>query len=173
MPNTFTLIASTTLGSNTAPVTFSSIPQTFKDLVFLVSARGTASTYDYFATYFNGDTGANYSGNMLYSSGGSAPAAGGVASVAPDNGGFVPRIPAPSINAASFSNTKVYIPNYTGSAKKSYRAESLAMQASSTCFIGFTGNFWNSTAAITSVSFKPYDVGSFTTGSTFYLYGIK
>jgi hypothetical protein len=169
----YTLIASTTLGSNTAPVTFSGIPQTYTDLVFLINARGTAGTYDYIATYFNGDTGANYNGRLLYSSGGSAPAAGGGNSATPDNGNLVPRIPAPPINSASFSNTKVYIPSYTSSGKKSYVVESLALQNSTSCFIAFQGSFWTTTSAITSVSFKPYDVGSFTTGSTFYLYGVK
>jgi hypothetical protein len=170
----YTLIASTTLSSNTAPITFSSIPQTFKDLVFLVNARGTAGTYDYFATYFNGDTGANYNGNLLFSSGSATPAAGGGSpSATPDNGNMVPRIPAVGINTSSFSNTKVYVPNYAGSGQKSYAVESLALQNTTSCYIAFQGSFWSSTAAITSVSFKPYSTGSFTTGSTFFLYGIK
>jgi len=57
------LLASTTLGSTTASVTFSSIAGTYKHLNIVVSCRSTstfAGGYDVIVARFNGDTGSNY-----------------------------------------------------------------------------------------------------------------
>jgi hypothetical protein len=57
------LLASTTLGSTTASVTFSSITGTYKHLNIVVSCRSTstfAGGYDIIVARFNGDTGSNY-----------------------------------------------------------------------------------------------------------------
>ena len=51
---TYTLIQKTTLNASAASITFSSIPQTFTDLVVKVSARGTTSAlYGYLYVKLN------------------------------------------------------------------------------------------------------------------------
>lgn len=57
---TYDSISSTTLSSNTASVTFSSIPATYTDLI-LVANFGMASSNGDLWIQFNGDTTSNYS----------------------------------------------------------------------------------------------------------------
>jgi hypothetical protein len=73
MASTYTLISSQVLGSNTASITFSSIPGTYTDLTLRVSARSDdAGQMDYLVTRFNSDSATNYSNTSLYGSGGAA-----------------------------------------------------------------------------------------------------
>ena len=56
MPATYTLIASNTLSSAAASVTFSAIPATYTDLVLRYSARSDgASVDDYFSLNIEAD----------------------------------------------------------------------------------------------------------------------
>jgi len=68
---TYTLIASNTLGSGTATVTFSSIPGTYTDLILVcgLPATGTANNSDGLRFQLNSDTGSNYSATWLTNSG--------------------------------------------------------------------------------------------------------
>ena len=82
--STHTLIDSRTLGSSAASVTFSSIPQTYSDLVVVVSAKAFDSD-EYTYMWINGDkTTSNYSyvtmfvSNQGYSNSGNNPYAGQV-----------------------------------------------------------------------------------------------
>ena len=69
--STYTPIATQTLGSAAASVTFSSIPQGYTDLVVVIgSATFSANSSLYFQ--YNGDTGANYSSTRLTGNGSSA-----------------------------------------------------------------------------------------------------
>jgi hypothetical protein len=56
---TYTPLATVTLGTSASSVTFSSIPATYRDLVFVMN--GSNSGNDYARYQFNGDTGSNYS----------------------------------------------------------------------------------------------------------------
>jgi hypothetical protein len=55
-------IASQTLSSDTTTVTFSSIPQNYRDLVLVVSGRLNLATDRLTQVRFNGDTGTTYRG---------------------------------------------------------------------------------------------------------------
>ena len=65
---TYDLLASSVLGSNTATVSFSSIPSTYQDLVLVVNASATALAFgrvrvnDDFSTY-RYVIGSNYNNN--------------------------------------------------------------------------------------------------------------
>jgi len=65
--NTYEAIATQTLGSAAATVTFSSIPQTYTDLVLVLSAK--VSTADNSYVRLNSDTGTNYSWTALWGDG--------------------------------------------------------------------------------------------------------
>ena len=70
MANTYEAIATQTLGSAAATVTFSSIPSTYTDLVLVASVLGAGGTSDYgYSMRFNGDTSTNYSGTHLWGNG--------------------------------------------------------------------------------------------------------
>jgi len=71
MANTYTLIEAKTLGSNTANVTFSSIPQTYTDLLLKTSLRYTGSSADSVKMLFNNSS-SNYNFKYLEGNGSSA-----------------------------------------------------------------------------------------------------
>ena len=164
MAKKFELIEAKTLATTTASVTFSSIPQTFTDLLVLVSARGDAGGQRDCYISFNGST-SNFSNkvldmsNNIVSSGTPARNIGAVSGT--------------TTTANIFSNAAVYIPNYTGSTYKSFSGDFVAENnAQSTNVILLSAQLWSDTAAITSIGFAPSG-GSFIQYSTFYLYGIK
>jgi hypothetical protein len=70
MPKTYEPIATQTLGSTAASVTFSSIPSTYTDLVLI--CNGTASSNTGLTMRFNGDTSTNYSMTVVEGSGSAA-----------------------------------------------------------------------------------------------------
>lgn len=59
LPSTMTPIATNTLSSAASSITFSNIPQTYKDLVFVLNGYFSVTTYGYFR--INSDTSSNYS----------------------------------------------------------------------------------------------------------------
>lgn len=60
---TYELIASQTLSSSALQVTFSSIPNTYRDLFLSVSLNGATADYPYIQLRFNNDSG---SGNYMH-----------------------------------------------------------------------------------------------------------
>ena len=67
---TYTPIASITLGSSASSVTFSSIPQDYRDLVLVVDLGVSSNGETFFE--FNSDTGSNYSRVFMRGDGSSA-----------------------------------------------------------------------------------------------------
>ena len=69
---TLSLIGKQTVGADGASsVTFSNIPQTYTDLVVKFSTRATAGNPE-LSIRFNGDTAANYTFKVLYTSNGTS-----------------------------------------------------------------------------------------------------
>lgn len=162
MPSTYEPIATQTLGSTAANVTFSSIPSTYTDLVLIIAARNTTATYT--ATIrLNGDSGANYSSTQLYGDGSSAGSNRDTSRTSIDN-----IYAASSADAANvFSSTNVSIMNYNNATtyKTVLSRSNLSIQVAASV------GLWRSTSAITSVGI--FSATTFATGSTFTLYGIK
>ena len=168
MASTFTLLQKITVNTaaGAASVTFSNIPQTYTDLkiIFCVRSLRSAANADGLDISFNGlTTGFNA---RWFESNGSA------ASVGADTR-FTGDIPAASATANIFSSTELYIPGYASSTtSKQVQTDSVAENNSSTAYMNFTANSWNSTAAITSMGFASHN-GNISQYSTFYLYGIS
>ena len=164
MAITYKLIEANTLGSSAASVTFSSIPQTYTDLLVLVSARGDAGGQRDCYISFNGST-SNFTNKLIEMSNNLVSSASTARYIGPVSG--------TTTTANVFSNAAIYIPNYTGSTYKSFSGNFVAENnAQATNAITLTAQLWSDTAAITSVGFAPSN-GSFIQYSTFYLYGIK
>jgi hypothetical protein len=67
---TYTPLATVTLGTAAASVTFSSIPATYRDLIFVFN--GTTTIDDGVGLRFNGDTGSNYTNVRMFGNSGGA-----------------------------------------------------------------------------------------------------
>lgn len=166
MPATYEPIASTTLGSNAATYTFSSIPATFTDLVVVAVARSsrTQDQFDAMTIRFNSDSANNYSNTSIaygptsFRNTGASSAA--VGRLTPAFAGSTPHLLMAQI--MSYANTSVY-KTFLGTGAST--AENFGTDR--------TVGLWRSTAAISSVTLIAVNASNFVAGSTFSLYGIK
>jgi hypothetical protein len=156
-----TAIASNTLGSDSASITFSSIPGTYDDLMVVCYIKSNGTSNESARLRFNSDTGSNYSNTYLYGDG-SSP-------------GYYYDTSRSYIqsyaSSTGVSNQVAHILNYANS---SYKKTCLMRSAQDNNGSGYTSlevGLWNSTSAITSVTLVSQT--SFRTGSVFALYGIK
>jgi len=164
--NTYTQIASTTLGSAASSVTFSSIAGTYTDLV-LVMSLGASTNADNVLIQFNGDTAGNYSSTELSGNGTTAAstrASNQTAINLTNRIGTTTTLSGLVIicNVMNYANATTY-----------KTALSRASQAGDT-YPGVSADvgLWRNTAAITSILIKQSGTPNFITGSTFNLYGI-
>ena len=166
MATTYELIASQTLGSDAATVTFSSIPGTFDDLVFVYSVRTTTAVVgENIKARFNGagsDT--NHSARRL-SGNGSTAASSTQAYL------LIGTASGSSSTADSFGSGEMYIPNYAGGSNKSCSMTSVQETNAIGASIYVLAGLWSDTSAITDIEILPV-TGNLKTGSTFDLYGI-
>lgn len=164
--STYTPIATTTLGSTTASYTFSNISGSYTDLI-LVCNYGTNSSGEALSLQFNSDTGTNYSGTTLYGSG-TAAATQRFTNQTVIN---LQRSVAPTASAVN-SSSIAHIMNYSNST--SYKTIISRANSPVGIYDGIetTANVWRSTSAITSIKVLYLSGGSFTTGTTFTLYGV-
>lgn len=172
MPATYVPIASQTLGSAAATVTFSNIPSTFTDLVVRVSARSNASgeIYDFMTFQVSGDTATNYSYTRLEGS-----TTAGSASFSNNSNIQVGPIPGPDSTASLFGSAEIVISNYATSANKPISIDNRQEYYDSTngtWRVNVMAALWRSSSAVSSIVFDAL-YGNFVAGSSFYLYGIK
>jgi hypothetical protein len=156
------LIESKTLATATASIEFTSIPQTFTDLVVVCSLRGDQNANNGFTNIgFNSST-SNFSTRFLQGSG-SAASGTGVRGIAYLSNAF--------FTSNTFDSTTVYIPNYTGSTNKSFSADSVVENNATSGWQFIVAGLWSNTAAITSIQITP-NTGNFIAGSIISLYGV-
>lgn len=168
MPTTYEPIATTTLGSATNTVTFSSIPSTYTDLIVVIRTQLSAVSNQYIKMNFNNDTGSNYSNTRLLGNGSSATS--DRASNATDiDSGFMPAADGTGqgtiiANIMNYSNSTTYKTSLirwesqAGVSTKQYVAAEVAL--------------WRSTSSINEIDLVSNN-SNFNSGSTFTLYGIK
>lgn len=161
-----TLIQTQTLGSNSASVVFSSIPQDGTDLVVKFSARTNASdVIDTCLVDFNG-TSSGFTNRSLMGfqtedqsfSFNDARRAG--------------HATAANQTANTFSSVELYIPNYAGATNKNVSVESATEGTSNYYEMLIGATLWSNTAAITSLTLRPFGSSNFVSGSIFSLYKI-
>jgi hypothetical protein len=158
--STYTPIATTTLGSNQANYTFSSIPSTYTDLV-VVCRAGAVSNSD-LTFRVNGDTGTNYSSTFLWGDGSTA------GSARTTNVAFGYFTYYGSIETLGSSVHIAQFMNYSNTT--TYKTV-LARSANASRGVDAVVSLWRNTAAINSITL----IGSnanILSGSTFTLYGI-
>tara|TARA_R110000822_G_scaffold23423_1_gene72476 strand:- start:119 stop:616 length:498 start_codon:yes stop_codon:yes gene_type:complete len=157
---TYTLIDSVTLTTE-ATVTFTSIPQTFGDLVLVVNqsspsgAKGTR-------LFFNGDGGSNYSSVSMYATATVGSGFGSTSNLTV--GGYNT---ASNVGVPMFSVSQIM--DYSATDKhKSVLSRSNTPTGSSNGVVAWAGR-WANTSAITQIEISD---GNWAVGSTFFLYGI-
>lgn len=164
MANTYSLIQSVTVGvGGASSINFTSIPQTYKDLMLVTSSRSTSTGLAVIAK-FNGSS-SNYTGRYLEGSGTSV--SGGAMTI--NQAG---NSNSTAYTASVFASNFFYIPNYTGSTIKSGSSDATTENNASTNYTAFYANLWSDTAAITSIALTTSN-GDFAEYSSASLYGIK
>ena len=165
---TMTLIQHIELGSAQSSISFSSIPQTFTDLVLSVSARTTTDPSSSGITdgyvSFNGVS-TNQSGRLLYGQGSGSGGSGSYSNL-------YFWLPSSGATANTFGSTQIYIPNYAGSTAKSTSQEIITENNGTFAYSMIFAGLWNSTAAITSVTLQLFTSPNFAQFSSATLYGI-
>jgi hypothetical protein len=163
MATTYELITSQTLTSAAATVSFSSISQSYKDLVLKASLKAVAAGATQVDLTLNGSTSVIYSadieavGATLYKTYGNATFGAVTGTDAASN---------------FFSPLDFYFANYSSTVMgKTIRAVYKAEYAATAAYVGDTAVLFNSNTAISS--FTIGIGGNIQTGSKFYLYGIK
>jgi hypothetical protein len=160
MATTFELIATASVGSGgAANMTFSVIPSTFTDLAIKISCA--TNTQNDLVMQFNGN-GSGYTWRLLEGAGSGTPGS---------YNGTTGRIGLVTQSTTTFSSADVYIPNYAGSANKSYTADAVSENNGTTAYADLTAGLWSNTSAITSIVLSC--AGNFNQYSTAYLYGVK
>jgi hypothetical protein len=166
--STYTPIATTTLGSAANSYTFSSIPQTYTDLVLQIVTFATsgAQPSGSFRVGAAGsiDTGANYSQTMMYGTGSSALSA----RVSSQNYGFWD---AQGISASTTT------PNFSTLNFQNYSNATTYKTIVGRASVADTGvvanvNLWRNTAAIDTIQVFNYTGYNMGIGTTLTLYGI-
>ena len=161
---TMKLIETKTLGTAAASIEFTSIPQTFTDLLVVASTRNNTTNRRDLDLSFNG-VATDLSSRGLYGDG-----AGG-SSLASSEINPANVVPGPGTTANTFGSYQAYIPNYTSSAPKSVSIEAVGEDNATTILLVVLAGLWNVTDAITSIKLNP-EATSFVAGTTISLYGV-
>ena len=169
MANTYSLIASNTLSSSAASVTFSSIPSTYTDLVLSVCARTNDTGPENLQIYFNTDTATNYSTTYLQGNGASATSARYTSQSVIQNPNTVEGT---TYTSNTFGSIEIYIPSYTASQNKPVSLSGASENNATTAYINNGAGLWRNTAAITQIVIDQSGA-NFVSVSSFFLYGIK
>ena len=163
MASTYTPIATTTLGSSAASYTFSSIPSTYTDLILVTNFSSSVTGTD-LCVQLNGDTANNYSYRWIDGTGSAAASAG------------VSTQPVFKLNhygygttTAGETNNIAHFQNYSNTT--TYKTI-LSRANSSSNGVSGVASLWRSTAAISSIKILTNDGSTYSTGTTFTLYGI-
>ena len=153
---TYVALANITLSSNQSQVTFSSIPNTFRDLILV--SRNSNTLADQVINYrYNNDTGANYPSVRMFNSG-----------TTPVSDLNTP----PELGYSNTQNTSVaQIFDYAQTDKHKISLTRWG-NADGTSYVQAYSTRWTNTAAIHTI-FITTNGGQIASGSTFALYGIR
>jgi hypothetical protein len=162
MPSTYEPIATNTLGSDTASVTFSSISGSYTDLILIVRATHKTTATNMLYRVGNGsvDTGTNYSITGMYADSGSVYSFRNTSQTSFISGYVEP--------ADSHNFATIQLMNYSNTTTN----KTNLVRTGSNLVVTTNVALWRSTSAINIITLFPAS-GNFGSGSTFTLYGIK
>ena len=172
MALTYVLIASSVLSTTATDITFSSIPQTYTDLVLRTSTRvnGGSSTENYQIKINNDSTSSIYTSTYLESNGSTASSARSTNGI---NFAFPNVTTSGGSTASTFASGEFYLPNYTSTVAKQASSITTPENNDPTNKMYVLAQRLNLTSAINRIDIIIATGSSFVSGSSFYLYGIK
>jgi hypothetical protein len=156
------------VASPVSSITFSGIPQGYTDLKLVLSSRSNyGNNFGNPRITINSDTSTSSFGrrSIYAESGGTGSEVGSetrIIGVIPDNA-----------TANVFGSLELYIPNYAGSAYKSYFADSVTENNATSALITLAASSFTVTSAITSIAIVDEGSRTFQQYTTATLYGIK
>lgn len=163
---TYSLIASYTVPTAAGTYTFTSIPQTFTDLIVVINAKASTAINSY-VQVGNGtiDTGTNYSRTLIQGNGTSATS-GRNSSV-----GYYYLNDVAGVNSSEFNYVDtVHLMDYANTT--TYKTF-MNRCNNATLGVGAQVGMWRNTAAIDRVLLGLLSGATWSVGSTFKLYGIQ
>jgi hypothetical protein len=167
MATTYKLIASVTLNSNAATMSFTSIPATYTDLNLVISARSSRNVGGSDSIYLDINTvSTNRTYRVLTGNGATASSSSG-------SDAEITVIPQSTQTANTFGSISIYIPNYAGSNYKSLSVDSVSENNATTAYAQLEAVLWSNTAAITGFTIRTGSALDLVQYSTAYLYGIS
>jgi hypothetical protein len=167
-------IATTTLGSNTATITFSSIPATYKHLQVRIWGYNNSGSDRTLYLQLNSDAGSNYRNHYLAGTGAAISAAADSAATT----GILPYNGPSSATGFNGDSTKASVVimdilDYTNTNKYTTVRTIGGWDGNGSGQIYLSSGLWMNTAAVTNLYFQlPYST-LFGTGTKMALYGIK
>jgi hypothetical protein len=161
---TYIPIATQTLGSAAASITFSSIPGTYTDLKIILNLNTVSSTTGPIVIQFNGDTATNYSFTVLAGEGTNA-----VSSSSTSQTYITMQYVGESTTIPTMYDIDVF--SYVGSTNKTILTKE-AGDLNGSGSVALKVGLWRSTAAITSLTLTKATSGTFGTGTIATLWGI-
>ena len=145
-------------------ITFTSIPQTYKYLQ--IRSLANDNNGNQLSMQFNSDTGSNYSYHRLQGAGVSAAATGAASQTE------IPFIGYAAGTTSIYGVGIIDIHDYASTSKYKTSRSFIGYDTNGSGLVLLGSGLWMSTSAISSISITSSG-GSFTTASTFALYGIK
>ena len=170
LSGTFDSIATTTLTSTTASITFSSIPATYTHLQIRGINKTSAGTgNEWIAFGVNGSSPNLLSQHVVYGDGATASGENGTSSTA-QSSWFA--LGSANDTASAFGVSIMDIFDYANTNKNKTFRTIMGWNKNGSGYVGQSSNLWNSTSAITSITILPR-TNSFVQHTSFALYGIK
>jgi len=167
MDKTYEPIAAVTANGSASDYEFTSIPQTYTDLVLVIMARGAKSATMVLAQcYINFDFNTNYSNTLLTGDGSSAFSS----KLNNSSGLWFGRLPAATATNGVFGTIIANFQNYSNATTFKTVLSSASNPLGE---LDATTGLWRSTSPITRIGVATYGDGNFVSGSTFTLYGIR
>lgn len=165
MANTYFAIAKNVLTSNQSSVTFSSIPQTYTDLLLLASARSSTNGQIFGSIFLSPNSGLTRFTEIY----GSGTALVSWSDLSHSGYGAAGSTSTSNI----FGNHEIYIANYSNtSIRKFISSTGVGENNATAAYMSINASSYNFTTAITSLVIT-IDGGNIASGSRFDLYGIK
>lgn len=164
-----TLIQEVVTTASASSVTFSSIPNTYRHLKLMITARGTNASNDVGCQLrFNGDTGNNYDYQQFFVNGGSTA---GVRSTSQSQLRFL-QIAAANAAANVWDSGEYTIGDYASTTHFRSCFGIGSNHDTDLRLLTYSGRWKNAAAAISSIVVSP-TAGNFVDGSKLQLYGIS
>ena len=162
-------IATVTLGSAAATISFTSIPSTYTHLqVRGIGRASNATTDENLVIQFNSDTTTNYSLHNVYGTG----AATGVNASTSFTASYFARVSGASSTAGIYGVAAADIFDYASVDKYKTILSSSGHDQNGSGYVTLMSGNWRSTSAVTTLTIKNDSGSNIAAGSTFALYGV-